>query len=213
MSFYKKVNLPPIYQLILRSLFPKKDKLRVLDLGCGLGIAGELLNPKKTHHFTGIDFFQPYLDICKSNGYYNQTIKADLVKMRLTKKSYDVVLLLQILEHLTYTQAKSLIERVEKVTKDCIIVSLPNGDCRQEEYDYNKLHIHRSTWTPVTLKALGFKVYGQSFKPIFGNYSHGASVKAKFWQQIAVFLSIFIAPLILIKPEWGAQLIGIKYVK
>lgn len=213
MSFYKKVNLPPIYQFILKCFFPKEGRLKVLDLGCGSGIAGELLNSGKEYNFTGVDFFQPYLNICKKNGYYKQTIKADLVTFKLTEKTYyDVVLLLQVLEHLTATQAKALLRRVEKITRGRILISLPNGNCRQGEYDHNKLHIHRSTWTPADLKALGFKVYGQSFKPIFGNYSYGADGKAKLWQKIAVLLSVLIAPLIFVKPEWGAQLIGIKYV-
>lgn len=213
MSFYKKVNLPPIYQFIIKRLFPQKSKLKVLDLGCGLGIAGELLNHKKTHDFTGVDFFEPYLNICRKNGYYRHAIKADLTQIKLTNQSYDAVLLLQVLEHLTTRQAKLLLKKATKAAKECVIVTLPNGNCYQEKYDHNKWHIHKSTWTPKQLKDLGFKVYGQSFKPIFGNHSYGAGEKAKFWQSMAVFLSVLIAPLIYVKPEWGTQLIGVKYVK
>ncbi|MDO8657107.1 MAG: class I SAM-dependent methyltransferase [Candidatus Levybacteria bacterium] len=213
MSFYKKVNLPPIYQLILTGLFPKKERLKVLDLGCGLGTAGELFNNKKNHNFTGIDFFQPYLNICKRNGYYRSVIKADLTKIKLLSRSYDVVLLLQVLEHLTDKEARLLLKQVTAAARECIIISLPNGHCDQGQYDQNRSHIHKSTWFHEQLEALGFKVYGQSFKPVFGNKSFGAGEKAKLWQHVAVFLSVFIAPLIYIKPEWGAQLIGIKYVK
>lgn len=213
MSFYKKVDLPPIYQFLLKKLFPQQDYLKVLDLGCGLGTIGKLLNADKRHYFTGIDFFQPYLDLCKKNGYYNQTIKADLTKINLTKKSYDVILILQVLEHLTTAQAKALLKQADKAAKRCIIITLPNGDCYQEKYDHNKLHVHQSTWTSEDLKTLGFRVYGQSFKPIFGKYSYGPGKQAKLWQQFAVAFSVLLAPLIFVKPEWGAQLIGIKHVK
>lgn len=239
MYFYKKVNLPPIYQFLLKRIFPKKSKLKVLDLGCGLGIAGELLNSRKEHHFTGVDFIQEYLNICKKTGYYNQTIRVNLANIKLVEKSYDVVLLLQVLEHLTGSQARLLLRKAEKATRKCIIVTLPNGESSQERFDdnaspsakgfrlrghldskssgalwfNNKLQVHKSTWVSKDLKALGFKVYGQSFKPIFGNRSYGAGEKAKLWQNIAVFLSVLITPLIYFKPEWGAQLIGVKYVK
>lgn len=213
MNFYKKVNLPPIYQFILKRLFPKKSNLKVLDLGCGLGIAGELFNFKKNHDFTGVDFFQSYLNICRKDGYYSHIIKADLTKIKLANRSYDVVLLLQVLEHLPASEASILIKKAIKAAKECVIVTVPNGYCSQEKYDHNKLHIHKSTWTMEQLKVLGFKVHGQSFKPIFGNHSYGAGENAKLWQSIIVFLSVLIAPVIYFKPEWGAQLIGVKYAK
>lgn len=212
MSLFKRVNLPPTYQLLLRSVFPR-GKWKVLDLGCGSGIAGELFNGNHKHEFTGVDIFDPYLKKCKQKGFYNKTCKEDLTKIKLKPKSYDVVLLLQVLEHLDKKDSRTLLKKTFKATRRAVIVSVPNGDCIQEEYDQNSFHIHKSTWDPKDLEKLGFKVYGQAFKPIFGSKSYGAGEKAMFWQKIAVPLSTLIFPIIYFFPEMGAQLVAVKYIK
>lgn len=212
MSFFKRVGLPPTYQLLLTSIFPR-GKWKVLDLGCGSGIAGELLNATHEHEFTGVDIFEPYLKKCKQKGFYDKTIKADLTKIKLQPKSYDVILLLQVLEHLDKKDSSLLLKKVSKAAKKAVIVTVPNGDCVQEEYDQNSFHIHKSTWAAGDLSKLGFKVYGQAFKPIFGSKSYGAGEKAMLWQKIAVPLSTLIFPIIYFFPEIGAQLVAVKYTK
>lgn len=213
MSLIKKVNLPPLYQLILKGLFPTDSKT-VLDLGCGKGIAGELLNSNHSYDFIGVDIFSPYVRICQKSGYYKKVIRKDLTKVNLKRNSYDAILLLQVLEHLTKEEALELLDNVVKASRKCVIVSLPNGDCSQEEYEENKHHEHKSKWNPKDLQKLGFEVHGQSFKPIFGNKSYGSGRRASLWQKVVVPLSsILLFPFIYFLPSWGAQLIAAKYKK
>lgn len=213
MNSIKKVNLPPSYQLILKALFPTDSKT-VLDLGCGKGIAGQLFNSDHTYDFTGIDIFAPYVKICQKSGNYKKVIHKDLTKINLKKNSYDVILLLQVLEHLTKEEAFNLLSEAVKAARKCVIVSLPNGDCSQEEYEDNKYHVHKSKWAPQDLQKLGFEVHGQSFKPIFGNRSYGSGRQANLWQKFAVPLSsILFFPFIYFIPLLGAQLIAAKYKK
>lgn len=210
----KKVDLPPFYQMILKFLFPKSNHLKVLDLGCGKGIAGELFNSNKNHKFTGIDIFNPYIKICSNNGFYNKVIRADLTKIKLDKKSFDVVLLLQVLEHMDKNDALKVLQQSISAAKAAVLISLPNGKCLQEEYEDNKFNIHKSVWRHTDLQKIGFRVYGQGFRPIFGTRSYGAGKKASLWQKILVPLSSFLLfPIIYFVPSTGAQLIAIKYIK
>lgn len=203
-------GFPPTYKLLIRKLIPV-GKLKVLDLGCGMGEAGEFLNPKKTYQFTGIDIYRPYLAICKKKGNYKRVIRADIIKFKLKKRSFDVVLLLQVIEHLDKKIAKDLIRMAIKAARKCVIVSVPNGYCSQEKYDGSIYHKHISTWNISDLKQMGFKVYGQGLKAIYGLRSYGGGKSANWWQKIIVSISMLLLPFITIYPQIAAQLIGVKY--
>lgn len=207
----EKYGFPPTYKLILRALMPS-GRLKVLDLGCGTGVAGELLNPKKNHEFTGIDIYEPYLKVCRKRGYYKKLIKTDITKIEIKEKTFDVVLLLQVIEHLEKRSAEEFINKAVKAAKQCVIVSVPNGHCYQKEYDGSVYHKHISAWVASDLQKLGFKVYGQGLKLIYGSKSYGGGQNAKWWQKVAIFLVPIIFLIIMIYPQIAAQLIGVKYL-
>lgn len=203
-------DFPPTYKLIIRRLLPS-GKLKILDLGCGFGAAGQVLNYNRVHEFTGIDIYKPYLKVCRKGKYYKKIINADITKLKLKKNSFDVILLLQVIEHLDKSIGERLLRQAIKAAKRCVIVSVPNGHCSQEEYDGNIHQKHLSVWTVPDLKKINFKVYGQSLSIIYGSKSYERSKKASLWQKIIVPLSIFIFPVILFFPQLGAQLIAVKY--
>lgn len=203
-------GFPPTYRFILKKIMPS-GRLKVLDLGCGKGVAAEILNPKRKHQFTGIDIYKPYLKICQKKGYYKSLKKINIEKIILPKNSFDVVLLLQVIEHLDKKTAKKILTRASKAAKNCVIVSVPNGYCLQEEYDCNIHNKHLSFWTVSDLRNLGFTVYGQGLKIIYGSDSYGAGKNAVWWQKIVVPLTVILLPIIMIYPQIGAQLIGVKY--
>ena len=202
-------TFPLTYKLIVSSLFPK-GKLKVLDLGCGKGAAGEIFNQDKTHDFIGIDLFAPYVKECKNSGYYSKAIKKDITKYK-AKEDFDLVLILQVLEHLKKADSKRLIKNITKSTKARIIVSIPNGDCDQGEYEGNPYQKHLSTWTPKDLEKLGFKVYGQGLGIVYGEKSYAVENKIQLWQKLAAPLSILLSPFIFFNPKYAAQLIAVKY--
>lgn len=203
-------TLPPIYQLIIEYLLPQ-DTVSVLDLGCGTGVAGEVFNKEKRYQFFGVDLYGPYLKICKQRGFYKKVIKADLRKINFKEKSFDVVILFQVIEHLNGKDSKELIKRAIKIAKKAVLISVPNGDCRQEAYDGNIYHKHKSSWTPFDLKNLGFKVYGQGLKILYGSESYVGGKQANLLQKIVVPLATILLPLIIIFPKIAVQLIAVKY--
>lgn len=204
-------GFPLTYKLILRILMPKGN-LKILDLACGTGAAGRQLNPKKVHQFTGVDIYKPYLDICKQKGDYQKLIQGDITNIRIKEKSYDAVILLQVIEHLDKRTGLYLLKKAMKIAKKCVIISVPNGFSYQEEYDGSVYHKHISAWDVLDLRKLGFKVYGQGIKIIYGSRSFGAGRRANWWQKIIVPLLVVLLPITLIYPQIGAQLIGVKYI-
>lgn len=205
-------TLPPTYQLIIKTLLPKKPHLKVLDLGCGKGAAGKVLNANKIHEFVGVDIYDPYLKICKKSGYYKKIIKNDLKKIKFEKKSFDVVILFQVIEHLKKEDAEALIKKAINIAREAVLISVPNGDCNQEAYDGNIYHEHKSRWDVTDLRKMGFTVYGQGLKIIYGSISYEGRIEASWWQKIAVALATLLFPIIIIFPQIGVQLIGVKYL-
>ena len=210
MIIKQTIALPPTYEFIIKRLLPS-GKLQVLDLGCETGVWGAILNKEKRHEFTGVDVYKPYLDICAKNGNYQKLIKADLTKINFKSKSFDIVFLFQVIEHLKKANAIKLIKKSINIARKGVLISVPNGYCEQELYEHNLYQKHLSNWTVDDLEELGFRVFGQGLKVIYGSKSYEKTKKASFWQRIAVPLSTIFLPLLLFFPELGAQLIAVKY--
>lgn len=204
-------TFPPTYEFIIKQFLPK-GCLKVLDLGCGVGAAAEVLNKSKTHQFFGVDIYEPYLKFCRRRGFYKKVIKADLRKINFDKKSFDVVILFQVIEHLHKKDAKKLIRKAVSFATKAVLISAPNGHCDQKVYDGNIYNKHKSTWQAADFLKMGFKVYGQGLKIIYGSRSYEGRVEANWWQKIIVPLSIILFPLVLIFPQIAVQLIGVKYL-
>lgn len=205
-------TLPPIYKLIVKSLLPK-DTITILDLGCGMGIVGEALNNNGDFHLVGVDIYEPYLKVCKKRGFYKKLIKRDLRKIDFKEKSFDVVTLFQVIEHLNKNESKKLIKKAMHIAKKAVIVSVPNGHCHQEAYDGNLYHQHQSTWRVSDLKSMNFQVFGQGLKLIYGSEGYGSKRERGYLQKIGAPISFLLSPLTLIYPNVAVQLIGVKYLK
>ena len=123
-----------------------------------------------------------------------------------------MVILFQVIEHLNKKDAKKLIRKAVSIATKAVFISVPNGYCYQEVYDGNIYNKHKSTWSVADFKKMGFKVYGQGLKIIYGSRSYEGRIGASWWQKIVIPLSIILLPLVLIFPEIAVQLIGVKYL-
>ena len=99
----------------------KKIKdLEILDLGCGGGLTCEPLARLKAK-VTGVDFVQQNIEVAKNHAIISELkinyIHDDIDSIKI-KKKYDIILLLEILEHLD--NWRSLIPKIKNILK-------PNG--------------------------------------------------------------------------------------
>lgn len=203
-------TLPFTYKEIV-GFFLLKGRAKVLDLGCGKGVAGQIFNKKRQHEFVGVDLYKPYVKICKSSPYYEKCFLADITQFKFKQNEYDAVLLLQVIEHLPRKKALNLLKYVVN-RANRVIVTIPNGECEQGEYEKNKYQAHKSVWSPADFRKLGFKVYGQGLKFVYGGKSYAVG-KANIWQKASFVASFFLMPLIFLVPSLGAQLICVKYAE
>lgn len=206
-------TLPPTYELLVRLLLPKEKGLRFLDLGCGYGMAGEIFNKNHKYSFTGVDVFDPYLKKVSESGYYDKVQHMDLKNYKVPRDKYDVTLLFQVLEHLSKRDGIVLLKSALKSSRKAVLVSIPNGECKQAEYDENPYQKHSSSWSVEDFRKLGFSIYGQGLKFVYRGKSYARKKNVAFWQKISFVFSLFLTPVIFFLPNLGAQLICVKYVK
>jgi len=110
--------IPLRMKYILKIVEQKKIKgLEILDLGCGGGLTCEPLARLKAK-VTGIDFVKQNIEVAKNHARISELkinyIHDDLDSLKV-KKKYDIILLLEILEHLD--DWDSLIPKIKNILK------------------------------------------------------------------------------------------------
>jgi len=90
---------------------------RILDAGCGEGVLVEEL---LSHGYDVVG-----LDLNYSSKF---VLRADITKMPFSDKTFDLVLCLDIVEHLNYVEQEMAIAEIGRVLKNCgtSILSIPN---------------------------------------------------------------------------------------
>ena len=110
--------LPTRMEYILQNIEKKKTKkLDILDLGCGGGLTCEPL-ARLNANVTGIDFVRENIEIAKDHANKSNLkinyILNDINSINL-KKKYDLILMLEIIEHLD--EWEILISKIKKNLK------------------------------------------------------------------------------------------------
>jgi hypothetical protein len=204
--------LSPLYKRLFPGLIENLKKElascdTVLDLGCGYSSAIQYCNVPFS---VGVELFEPYLEESIKKGIHNQYIKADVTRMEFTHKSFDAVIALNLLEHLTKQEGAELLSKMESWATKKVVVFTPNGYIWQNAYDDNALQEHRSGWSADEFRELGYKVYGMNgWKRLRG---HRASIKHKptfLWGRISDLTQKITRRC----PNQAFQLLAIKEIK
>lgn len=156
--------MDPFYPKLLNDkTFIPLDIKTVLDIGCGKGTAGTLLrNFRSPEYVVGLDVFQPYLSHCEQFGNYDELCMHDLsqhLSLPFEDKTFDLVLCLEVVEHLDKTNALCLLDQLKRIGEH-ILVTTPSRFFNQPKYDKNPFQNHRCVVTKQDFQARGFKVRG-----------------------------------------------------
>ncbi len=161
------IDQTPAIIHILQKLQPKK----ILDVGKGFGKYGFLL-----HEYLGIDNtkkidpakslkeqssivvdaveIDPDLMLPHLSHIYNKVYFGDILQLYTQLPSYDLVLMIDIIEHINKNEAlvlvKQLLQRGSK-----IIIATPRNFFRQDLYE-SEFENHVSHWSVKDFKKLGF---------------------------------------------------------
>lgn len=157
-----KVIFPSAGDIIENVLIEEmKDCKRILDLGCGysspLGRIKDKLRPDL--YSVGVDDFDPYLEQSKQKKIHSEYIKSNIFNVDFPEKSFDCVVLLDVVEHFEKDDFLKFMPKLNKIAKK-IIVLTPNGFVNQDVYHNNAYQLHRSGWTVEEMNKLGFVCHG-----------------------------------------------------
>lgn len=153
-------HISKIMEMII-SLNPKS----VLDIGSGFGKFGvlcreylELWDGRQKYEFKRridcVEVFQQYISPLHQY-IYNKIYNNDIldIAQELDIK-YDLVLLIDVLEHFEKDDGSRLLRTLLK-NNECILVSTPKNPSPQKDAFGNIHETHKSAWSPSELSSLG----------------------------------------------------------
>lgn len=179
----------------------------VLDVGCGYNsILGKI---KGTFRSTGIDLFKDCVEISKKAKIHNKYIVGDIRNLQkyFSQKSFDTVIALDVIEHLTRKEAKIMIKQMEKIAKKKVVIMTPNGFYPQEVLFGNPHQKHKSGWYIEDLRDLEYKIHGlRGLKYIRGIH---AMIQYKPW-FLWGFIAFISEPLLYFFPKYAYHLYATK---
>lgn len=184
---------------------------KVLDIGCGDGSLMTKVNSDKKYEVVGVDLYKPSLKRAKRSGAYKSFFLNDLKKVKFRRKSFDVVLASQVIEHLNKQDALQLIKKLEKIAKHKIILTTPKGFVEFDSFearDSNKLQEHKSGWEIKELKDMGYTVYGQGSGFIYR--PSGLLYKYRKLKNILISISFLLSLVTYFIPVTSAYIVAVK---
>lgn len=116
-----------------------KEEMNVLDLGCGTGISTKYI-AELGAKVIGIDLSPKLIQFARKNSNH-QNIKyrvGDITNFNINKKEFDVICLIDIMEHIPRTRITCLIEKIKRYSHNNTIIYLNIPDARLQFWTREK---------------------------------------------------------------------------
>ena len=127
----------------------------------------------------------------------------------MPKQSFDCVVALDLIEHVTKDDGLRLLEAIEAIARRKVVIFTPNGFLPQDAVGDNEFQRHLSGWEVDEMRGLGYRVLGMSgWKPLRGMQAEPS------WRPRSVCerLSLVTEPLVERRPQHAFQLMCVKDV-
>lgn len=135
------------------------DQDMVLDIGCGTLNATD--GPIGRIHM-GVDCYEPYLDSLKDQ---IPTLcgKLPYVLNGILPRSWDVVILLDVIEHLSKAEGVATLKRAEAIARKRVAVFTPDGFVEnhpipEDPHGANPAQEHITGWKPSFFENRGYEI-------------------------------------------------------
>lgn len=181
----------------------------VLDVGCGAR------SPLGTVGFSGfsvgLDLSWPSLTAARAYGHHTALVRADAagVDRVFRPASVDVVVALDVIEHLERERALDLIAALERVARRRVVIFTPNGYVPQPATPENPHQEHRSGFGAADMRALGYRVRGiNGLGCLCGPFAESRWAPGALWRRV----SDLTAPLVYRVPRLAFALLCVKDV-
>lgn len=149
---WEQNNLTKIFDL------PKVDS--VLDVACGLSLRSKFI---PTSIRVGVDIYEEYFKHIEADVPY-VVVKHDvrLLHKIFPPKSFDLVIALDIVEHLHKADALYMIKQCEAIARKAVVIETPLGFIPQNidilGHGGHEYQTHHSGWTVKEFEDLGYTV-------------------------------------------------------
>jgi len=141
----------------------------ILDIGCGKGEPMKFIDRDKRFYAIGLDIFKPYLLTAKQSRTHDDYVLCDVRKLPIRRKSVDVALCSEVLEHLDRAEGIELMKVMEEAARKQVIITTPVGQYEQQAYEDNPFQEHRHSWNSRELERLGYEVKGVGIRGVSGD--------------------------------------------
>ena len=172
-----------------------KSAESILDVGCGQGYPMRLIRlvmePKKV---VGVDLFNEYIEEAKSAHLHDKYVISDIRKLKFPKKSFDVVLASQVIEHLPKKDARKFIKDLERIAKKQVIIATPIGEMYHPAVDDNELQLHLSNYYPEYFEKLGYRILKYGRKSLLGDHGLVHKIPNGILRKCLFLFNILISP-------------------
>lgn len=179
----------------------------VLDVGCGSN--SPLTKIKKNFYSVGVDAYAPSIRESKNRRIHDTYKLGNVMAIDryFRPKSFDVVIALDLIEHLNKKDGEALIKKMIRAARKKVIIMTPQGFVQQEATQGNTYQIHKSGWSIEDFTKYGFTVYGiRGLRWIRGEY---ATIKYKPW-IVWGMISTVTEPFLYFFPRFAYQLFAVK---
>lgn len=184
-----------------------RDCDSVLDVGCGTNSALQFVPGPTTR--VGIDAHKKSIEISKAKKIHGRYTLGDIRRLSnyYAPKSFDAVICIDVIEHVTSAEGKKLLQMMETIAKKRVIVLTPNGFYHQHALEGNPYQVHKSGWRSADFRSSGYAVFGlRGLRQLRDNH---ASIKYRPWfiWGVVTFLSeIIFFPF----PDMSFDILAIK---
>lgn len=161
---------------------PRKPFRICLDVGCGYGRYGFILKTdldRPIDLLVGFDAYPPALNFCRRHNIYDVLVTGIGTALPFADNSVDLILAIDIVEHLPDVDAALFLSELERVSSDITLVTTPGYFFSNEEQVEglgNEWDKHKSLWTSKKLRKHGYNVegwWGKELHQLFHYGKHG----------------------------------------
>jgi hypothetical protein len=157
-----------VEDIICKKMIKDWKRMSILDVGSG-PCHKEEKRRFRGKNITCFDIFKPYLNTCRLYGF--KTVNGDARKLNkyFSNKSFDIVWLIDVIEHMSKDDGYKLMANAEKIARKQVLISTPLGwypqdhECVDEPWkggnsykEVNKYQDHVSAWYLKDLEKRGY---------------------------------------------------------
>ena len=159
--------------------FRNRAGARILDIGFGRSSALSQVIKTQNFYTIGLDIFEPNVRASNGSGIYQGVICADVRVLPIKDKQFDLVALVEVLEHLDREDGQKALSELERVSREAILLTTPIRKCPHHDYYGNPYEEHRYVWSMEELKMSGFAIRGKGIR--------GLTVGDRWWTSPPIF--------------------------